>query len=285
MEGIMNRLLLYLPVGLLGAPLLTCLMLNAAPSGQAGAGPVPDEPPPALAAEGELPDAGAMEKLARKDPIGFLENCVRKFEREVKGYTATFLKQERINGKLYPKEVIELHVREKPWSVHMRWTEGARKAGSVLYISSDNPAKMLVHPAGLAGRLAPVVERDVASEEAKESGRYTVDKSGIKNATLRTLASLKAAQKKGTLQVEFLGEQKVQEAGNRLCYRFHRTYTEPEYDGVMDLTYFIDKETWLQVGSIVKGKDNKLLGEYFFRDIRLNPKFEAKQFQREALLQ
>jgi hypothetical protein len=47
---------------------------------------------------------------------------------------------------------------------------------------------------------------------------------------------------------------------------------------------YIDKDTWLQIGSVLKDKDGKLLGEYIFRDIRLNPTFKPEQFQKAALV-
>ena len=49
------------------------------------------------------------------------------------------------------------------------------------------------------------------------------------------------------------------------------------------MTIYIDKETWLQVGTVLKGDGGKLVGEYFFRDLKLNPEFKPDQFLRAAL--
>jgi hypothetical protein len=280
----MKRYALYLPVLLVGLPLLIGLLLASTPSGETASAPAkPDALVVALADKEQLPDAAEMEKLARTDPVGFLENCLRRYQREVKGYSLVMQKQERLRGKLYPKEVMEVCFQENPYSVYLHWIQGARKAERVVFVAGENNGKMLVHPEGLAGRFVKVVERDVAGEDAKESGRYTLDQFGIANGTRRTLKSMQAAQKKGTLHMEYLGEQKVIEAGNRACYKLHRNYEEPENDGVMELTLYIDKETWLQVGSVVKARDNKLLGEYYFRDIHINPEFKPDQFKRSAL--
>jgi hypothetical protein len=280
----MKRFALYLPVVLVGLPLLVSLLLASAPSGETASAepkteplavPVPDK--------GDLPDAAQMEKLAREDPVRFLENCLRRYQREVKGYTLVMQKQERLHGKLYPKELMEVCFQDNPHSVYLHWLQGARKAERVVFVAGENNGKMLVHPAGIAGRLVKVVERDVTGADAKDSGRYTLDQFGIANGTRRTLKSMQAAQKKGTLRVEYKGEHKVVEAGNRVCYTLHRSYEEPENDGVTDLTIYIDKETWLQVGSVVKAKDNKVLGDYYFRDIRINPEFKSDQFTRAAV--
>ena len=46
---------------------------------------------------------------------------------------------------------------------------------------------------------------------------------------------------------------------------------------------YIDTENWLQVGNVLKGEENRLIGEYFFRDIKINPDFAPGTFSREAL--
>ncbi len=284
----MKRYLLYLPVCLIGIPLLVALLAarHSPPTDLPTAGgPANDPTAVRVSDKGELPSADELEKLAKSDPIAFLEDCLRRYQREVKGYRCVMQKQERIRARLYPREIINVAFREQPYAVYLGWVEGARKAERVVYAKGENNGKMLVHPAGLAGRFVKVVERDVAGEDAKESGRYTLDQFGIANGTRRVLQSMKAAKAKGTLQVEYLGQHKVIEAGNRVCYKLHRTYPEPENDGVAELTMYVDKDNWLQVGSVIKGADNRLIGEYYFRDIRLNPDFPPEQFTRAAVAQ
>jgi hypothetical protein len=246
--------------------------------------PVPDR----VADNGSsLPSAAQLETLAREDPVAFLEACIRRYQREVKGYHLTMQKQERIGGKLKPKEIIDVYFREKPFSVTFRWIEGAGQAERALYVEGENGGKMLVRPEGQIARaiVGDVVERDVDGPEAKQGGRYPLSESGIKKGALRTLASWKAAKEQNALHVEYRGVIKVKEAGDRDCYVLRRTrYAKPENDGVTELTIYIDKETWLQVGSTLKGEGGKLIGEYFFRDIRLNPDFKPDQFKRAALV-
>ena len=47
-----------------------------------------------------------MERLARTDPVEFLHDCLRYYDRNVKGYTTVMRKQERLNGKVGPVETI-----------------------------------------------------------------------------------------------------------------------------------------------------------------------------------
>jgi len=75
----------------------------------------------------------------------------------------------------------------------------------------------------------------------------------------------------------------VHETGHRLCYTLRRTSEEPQEDGILERTIYSDKELWLQTGVVLKGEDNKLVGEYMYRDIEINPTFKPDQFKREAL--
>lgn len=247
------------------------------------------EPPPAatfreVADSGNpLPTEADMENLAKTDPIAFFEKCIQRYDREVEGYTSTLLKQERIDGRLERSEIIDVWFQEKPFSVLMKWKEGARKAAAVLYVKGENRDQLLVKPAGIFS-VAGIVTRDPNGSDAKKSGRYSLTEFGIKIAMQRTLASWKRADKAGTLKMEYLGVKRIKEAGNRPCWILKRPeYAKPEEDGITQLITYIDKENWLQVGSILKDEDGKLIGEYFFRDIKLNPDFPPATFTRDAL--
>lgn len=245
-----------------------CFLLAAAPSGA--------EPPQSTSA--------AQEPLPTGDVITFLEKCVQRYDQlGIQGYSCILHKQERIGGKLYPSEDIESFYREKPYSVFMHWLRGQRKAESSLYVEGENDGKMLAKPAGVAGIFVKVVERDVDGEDARQSGRYTMKEFGLKIAIQKTYRDWKAAKEKGTLHVQYLGVRKVHEASDRLCYTLRRTCDEPDEDNITDTTIYIDKETWLQVGSVLKDAQGRLIGEYMFRDIRINPEFKPNQFKRSAL--
>jgi hypothetical protein len=278
----MNRILLGLPVLLLAMPLLVMLLLASPPPGS-----LPDKFQlyRETSATGDFPTQAEMDHLARTDPIAFLENCLRRYDRDVQGYRLTMYKQERLNGKLRPHELIDVCFREEPHSVYLRWREGARKAERALYVEGENNDKMLARPHGALLRqvAGDVAERDVEGVEAHQSGRFTLNHFGLKKGTERYLASWKSAQDTGTLRVQFVGEHLLPEAGNRLCYHLRRSCLEPENDGVMEQTLFVDKESWLQIGSIIRDGEGELIGEYYFRDIQLNPSFKPEQFQRVAL--
>ena len=106
-------------------------------------------------------------------------------------------------------------------------------------------------------------------------------------------------QARGQLQVKYDGKRHVDEVGGRLCHVWVRTTERPTIDPfLMDetppgpegreadtshiVTIMIDAETWLQVGSRITNPAGELVGEYYFKDVVLNPEFAADQFKPTA---
>jgi hypothetical protein len=273
----MRRLLWLLPL---------CLLMAPAPLEKPGPRSslrVPEK----VADNGKaLPDNAEMERLAREDPVAFLKNCIRRYQRDVKGYHCFLDKQERIEGRLKPTETLEVWFREKPYSVLLRWVKNPGQAEKALYVQGQNGGQVLVRPEGaLARKIAGnVITMEPTSPEARRSGRYPITEFGLNKGALRTLASWEAAQKEGALHIEYRGIEKIKEAGNRPCFVLHRDrYVRPENDGVTEMTIYVDRDTWLQVGSVLKGEEGRVIGSYFFRQIELNPQFKPNQFERAAL--
>src|SRR5713101_2159702 len=83
--------------GLLSLPL--CLFLACSPIGADSN--EKDKPPEVATPKAwQPPDNATMERLAAKDPIAFLENCLCRYDRDVHCYRLKFHKKERINDKL-----------------------------------------------------------------------------------------------------------------------------------------------------------------------------------------
>jgi hypothetical protein len=234
---------------------------------------------------GALPSQNEMERLARTDPLAFLQAALRRYSREnIQRYTLTLHKQENTGGKLNPAEVVEVAFRAKPHSVFFKWVEGARLAERVLYVEGENDDKMLARPAGAIARLVAgdVVGRDVTGADARQSSRSTLDEFGLKKNLQRTIDAWKAARDAGALNVEYLGVKKLKELNDRPAWALHRTNKSAE-DGVKESWFYVDTDTWFQAGIVQKDENGRLVASYWFRDIRLNPDFSKDQFTPAAL--
>jgi len=284
--------LLGLPACLALAPVLLGLGLCLAGGSDLFSGgppPVEEQLLDVVDTGAALPEGDEMVTLARKDPVAFLEKVLIRYERDMKsheGYLCLLVKRERLNGKMPPPEKTEemaVRFREEPHSVLLDWKKNPGKAQRVLYVKGENDGNLVVQPRGVgAFRLW---ERDPLGAEAMESGRYPLTEFGIQIGSRRTLTSWKSDPK---LTVEYLGEQKMEQLGGRTCYVLRRSgyrSAHPGDRGVVEIesTFYFDKETWLQIGSVLKAEDGELLAEYWFRDLKWVEKFDADAFTRKAV--
>jgi Protein of unknown function (DUF1571) len=224
-----------------------------------------------------------LEPLPFDDPLVFLEKCVERYDKEVQGYSCILWKQERVEGKMHNPEVVQVYFRERPFSVFMRWLEGASEAQCALYVQGQNDDKLLALPAGWKA-VTGIWAKDPGGPEARRSSRYPITEFGIGVAMKRTLNAWRKARAKDKLHVQYLGLYGVGMVGDRECYKFHRDrYTPPEEDGIAAFVMDIDRENWLQVGSVLRDVKGDLIAQYYFRDVKINPQFAPNQFDRSAL--
>ena len=95
-------------------------------------------------------------------------------------YTATFIKQERVKGKLQQPETIQLKYREQPRAFYMKWVAGPYKGRAVLYNEQLlGPGRIRVREAGLLGIKA--VTLGVDSVVAKRGSNHVATELGLKH--------------------------------------------------------------------------------------------------------
>jgi hypothetical protein len=274
--------------------------LTAAPLPQKALEPLP------LDLSRSLPSTqllNSSDSLSR-DPIAFLHACQQKSLEKVRSYRAMLTKQERIGDELYPEEVIEICVKEEPFSILLLWKKGERKAiGSAilgsLFVAGENRGRMKVwRPKAILS----VIDVGTTDSAAKSSARYAINEGGIFHAMKRTMQGFVAADSRGILKVEYLGQREVPELRGRKCDIFRRTCTPPEVDGflisdpkphwmqnpshaIKTLTIMIDCETGLQLGSELHREDGALIGSYYFDINELNPVFDPGTFSAKSFVE
>ena len=105
------------------------------------------------------PSKAELIRAAQRDPSVLSDTGERIYETQIDDYTATFIKQERIDGKLGKPEEIEVRFRDFPHSVYMIWKKNADQARRALYVDSpefkDSKGRKLakVEPNGAIARL------------------------------------------------------------------------------------------------------------------------------------
>jgi hypothetical protein len=233
--------------------------------------------------------------LVRTEPLRALDLAIQRYQMEVKGFQATFQKQERIGGKLGSQEIIRVLFRNEPFSVLMKWEAGAGLADGTLYVVGENAGQMEVRT-----RIGITKSVDPRSSIPRSSARYTIEEFGLVESMKRTQRAWIQAKTEGRFQVEYLGKSAIPELNGRECHVIRRTCPtdsidpfvagektvvsdQNRSDAFRTVTIYLDCETWLQVGSVLHRNDGQLAGAYFFRDVQLNPVFQAGAFAKSAL--
>ena len=180
----MRRILIFLSVGLVCVFALSALGMYGLTRGYFESVPehAQEPEPPALDPSAALPPAAKLESLARTNPIGFLKACLLRYRREVQGYRATLLKQERLNGKLGPWELLGVEFREQPFSVLLTWQSSpAGMADRALYVAGQNGGKALAR-----GKILHLIHhRDPYSADAINASRIALPEFGMAKGTER----------------------------------------------------------------------------------------------------
>lgn len=266
--------------------------------------PAPEEvePPKPPDAAGPLPPAEEFAKLAQTDPVAMLEKGLARCEREVRGFRAVLLKQERMDGVLHEPERVRVAVRNDPLAVSMVWEEGARKdrvgvkTAAILYPDPKAPDKIKAFRPESFVSFTREMSIGPKDSDARRASRFCVRETGFDKSMLRTYDAWKKAKERGDPTPEYLGVQHPEKLGGRACHvvrRHCRTTeadsfaldearpTDPEKlakDGFDEVTVMIDAERWLQVGTELRKKNGDLVAAYYFRDLELNPEFGPDAF-------
>jgi len=275
------------------------------------------DPPVVKDDQSALPPEDEFENLAKSDPVAMLEKCLVRYQRDItEGVQCILDKEERVRGKLLPREVISLSVRgdvpdpttkKTKIEVLMVWQSGAQKVfGSevkgTLYVENLGGNKDPITTWRPSAPLRREHSIDVNGSSARDASRYCIRDAGPYRGMLRTYEAWKQKKEEGILRTEYLGRKPVEKAGGVDCYIVKRICRKTEVDafelggkpdlspemlsseGFNQVTVMIDAKSWLQVGTELHRANGELIGAYYFRDINSKPVFSAETFNKDGLL-
>ncbi|HEV3262669.1 MAG TPA: DUF1571 domain-containing protein [Gemmataceae bacterium] len=99
--------------------------------------------------------------------------------RDIRDYECALVKRERVNGNLSPEHVLMMRVRNRPYSVYLRWLAPETLRGQeVCYVAGRNAGMMRVHPVGLQG-IFGFVSIDPQDPRAFEANRHPITEAGL----------------------------------------------------------------------------------------------------------
>ena len=204
--------------------------------------------------------------------LASIKECQLRF-RNIRDYTCTFSKRERIKGQLTPLQVIMMKARTQPRSIYLKFRQPS-PGREAIYIVGSHDGRVLVHDVGLNKLLAGTLWLEPTGGRAMEGCRHPISEAGI-GPLLDTLQARWSSELDPSESVvAFRGDQMV---GTRRCTMIETTHPhqKPEFM-FYRVRLFIDDEHGLPIHFEAydwpssPGAPAELVEEYTFSDLRLN---------------
>jgi hypothetical protein len=219
-----------------------------------------------------------------------------KIRKEIRDYTCTLVKRERVDGELLGYEYIHAKIRNqrtengkvtKPFAVYMHFLRPSKiKGREVIYIKGENDDKLVAHEGGLFGRTLPTVWLNPTSILAMRGQRYPIYDVGLKNLVDKLIEvgeKDKAAGRKDC-EVTFHEGAKV---ADRVCTVMEIKSLKPDPTRKPDYylaRVFIDDELQVPIRYAAYGYPEKeggkppVIEEYTYCNLKLNVGLKDKDF-------
>jgi hypothetical protein len=243
---------------------------------------------PAIVANNTIPpanDVGGPQAPAQhplEPAIQMAKSAMSNIRGNVKDYSCTLIKRERISGKLADQEFMYLKVRHEPFSVYMYFLGPEKLRGQeVIYVEGANNGNLLGHGVGIR-KIAGTVPLQPTGAMAMQGQRYPITEIGMLNLTKRLLEVAEQDKHFGECDVKFYQNAKINKRTvtaievmhpiPRKNFRFHlaRVYVDDELN--MPVRY--ESYDW----PTRQGERPPLLEEYTYTDVKLNNGFTDFDF-------
>jgi hypothetical protein len=217
----------------------------------------------------------APASLARAaDPLALLEPMEAAYAR-VQSYTARFVRQEVVDGTLRPREEALLKF-QRPGRIYLRWTAGRPAGREILFVPGQNGDRMLVREPGLLASLATIVMAPDSPRVLEES-RHPVTDIGIGRLISLILDNARRAAAAGELEARDLGASTGPEGPGRSVEVLLPTRADKGYY-CHRLALVIGESSGLPVRAVVYDWADRMVAEYAYLDLKLDPSLEARDF-------
>lgn len=206
---------------------------------------------------------GASAKL---DPEEWLRTAEAAYDK-VASYSAVFHKQQRIAGKLLPRETILLKCRKRPFSLYMKWIEAPYAGSELLYVAGWNEDRIRAHRGGILRFITRDLDPRDPGLMANELRPVTSTGIGYLLETVAT--NIRMAIKAGELKFSERGEEALYGRKTQVLEVVFPKERARNYDGYR---YVInqDVDSKILVRIRVYDRDERLVESYGYENLNLN---------------
>lgn len=212
---------------------------------------------------------------AAEDPLQILRAMAHRYQ-QVTDYTANFLKQEVVNGKLLPRESIFMKF-GKPFNVYMGWRMAPHKGREILYARGKYNGKLIGHEGGFFSFIT--LSLDPRGGRAMRGNRYPITEAGIGKIIARVLKDVERGNQEGVLRLTDGGT--VELFGRRMRMIAVGLPDDPERGySAPKINLWIDVENGLPCKAEFFDWDGRKVESYGYKDLRLNVGLMDADFDR-----
>ena len=206
-----------------------------------------------------------------------------KINANVRDYSCTIVKRERIDGKLGEHEYMFAKIRSQPFSVYLYFLgPDSVKGQEVIYVSGHNDGNMLAHAGSGVRAMVGTVSLKPQSMLAMQGNRYPVTEIGVENLARRLVEVAEHDKQFGECDVNFYPNAKV---NGRICTCVQVSHPVPRRNFRFHLArVFIDDELTIPIRYEAydwpqeAGGQPVLLEEYTYMNVKTNNGFTDADF-------
>lgn len=252
------------------------LLLASTAAAQNGAGNAAHPVPPG----GWSPELGQLTGHPLEPAIDRAYKALKQIEREVKDYTCTLVKRERVDGKLTDQEFMFTKVRHEPFSVYMYFLpppppQSDNISGrEVIFVAGQNDGNLIAHEAKGIKAILGAVPLKPNSTLAMAGNRYPITEVGLMNLTRRLVEVGESDRKFGECEVKYVPNSKingrpctlvqVEHPNPRRNFRYHKALIF--IDDQLNIPVRFEAYDWPKQA----GGQPLLLEEYTYVNVKFN---------------
>ncbi len=189
-------------------------------------------------------------------------------------YTATFIKQERIKGKLQKPETIRLKYREEPRAFYMEWVAGPYKGRKVLYNEAViGAARIRVREAGLLGVKAVTI--GVNNPVAKRGSAHVATELGLKHLVFLMERDYHKGMESGQLVRLNHG---IEDLDGSPIFKLESQMPDGQGFYCMRMVHYSDYLRGFEVKCEMFDFADQLLESFYYKELNLNPGLSDADF-------
>jgi len=215
--------------------------------------------------------------------LDLAQQGLAKINANIRDYSCTIVKRERIDGKLGEHEYIFAKIRHAPFSVYLYFlAPEAVKGQEVIFVDGSNDGNMLAHAGSGVRAMVGTVSLKPNGSLAMQGNRYAITEIGVENLAKRLVEVAEHDKQFGECEVNFYPNAKV---NGRICTCVQVVHPVPRRNFRFHLArVFIDDELLIPIRYEAydwpheEGGQPVLMEEYTYMNVKINNGFTDADF-------